>query len=401
MPSNRSIKSIIFAVLALAAGCQPPPPGVTTFESTVEGIHPFLVFDYGMSPEQVRASAARYGFTWGTTRRPDAEAGNPAVVTSFYVPFHYDPDRTRELAWWRANHPDWVLYRCDRTTPATYPHTPNIPLDLTNPEARAWFLDNYFRPASEAAYDAIAVDGVVLAQGPPDAAACGVFHDGRWVPRFDPTVPGDPAWATAVLDWLRWAREAAHALPRPLAIVANTSIHARDYFFNQLVESLDAILDEGGWNGDGQGGFLVDEAWRAQVELMEALDARGVPYFSISQEARPGDDLVEWALASYLMGKGGAAWIWIGPQQGYGVERWHRQFEAPIGHACGRYRMEGGVAVRDYSGGIVLVNPSAGTSASFQLDGALRGLDGATVAGALVLPPHSGRVLLGGGARCP
>ena len=46
-------------------------------------------------------------------------------------------DISSNLSWWQEHHPSWVLYRCDRKTPATYWGN-GIPLDLTNPEVLAW-----------------------------------------------------------------------------------------------------------------------------------------------------------------------------------------------------------------------------------------------------------------------
>lgn len=92
-------------------------------------------------------------------------------IVSKYIPFSLDPGRPigstgrvgRNLSWWQHHHPDWVLYRCDRKTPATYWGN-KIPLDLTNPEVRQWQLNGppAENPESVAAIVAAGFDAVSL-----------------------------------------------------------------------------------------------------------------------------------------------------------------------------------------------------------------------------------------------
>lgn len=46
-----------------------------------------------------------------------------SAVLSKYIAFSLNNHRagiSTNLSWWQEHHPSWVLYRCDRKTPATY-----------------------------------------------------------------------------------------------------------------------------------------------------------------------------------------------------------------------------------------------------------------------------------------
>eukprot|EP01079_Euglenida_sp_SAG-EU17-18_P000394 gene394-2423_t len=158
---------------------------------TSNNVHSFITFDSGVSPADVNMDRLyRYDFVWGGERNPPSayHSAVPSIVVAKYIPYAWDPDPTRSLTWWQSNHPSWVLYKCDRKTPAWYPGLVgrNMPLDISNPAVVEWQADTYAGPAGAGGYDAIAADMFGLYNS---FGACGVWRGaGQWAelyPRGD------------------------------------------------------------------------------------------------------------------------------------------------------------------------------------------------------------------------
>jgi hypothetical protein len=127
-------------------------------QDTTDGLHYTIVFDTPILNQWVQdrsySIADRgYTFIWGGSEAllPMYRQSNPNMILSKYIPFsrfvavlaypqewlfiasYRDPD-SRDLAWWQANHPSWVLYACDQVTPAGLATDPEITLDISNPD---------------------------------------------------------------------------------------------------------------------------------------------------------------------------------------------------------------------------------------------------------------------------
>jgi hypothetical protein len=87
-------------------------------DSTV-GIHTILIGDGSDTAAQI-ATLAKQGaapdFIWGGGLR--WKQYNAQSVATKYVAFTHDPTNNYNYTWWKEAHPTWILYRCDRQTPA-------------------------------------------------------------------------------------------------------------------------------------------------------------------------------------------------------------------------------------------------------------------------------------------
>ena len=219
--------------------------------NSTSGLHPFLTFDSGVT--NLSAAAPSIQFIWGGHAPAQWHAANSQVVVSAYMTYNRDPDATRNLTWWQAHHPTWVLYKCDRVTPANIdPAYPNIALDVSNPEVVAWQLSTFAVAFSAQGYDAIAADNFDLGNG---AAACGVFAaNGTWVQLYSTSLLSvDPAYTAAQIQWLGAFRSALHALQPPLRLIPNFALGS-SYAFNSqaalgVLQNVDGVLDERGFTG--------------------------------------------------------------------------------------------------------------------------------------------------------
>src|SRR2546429_9873306 len=112
------------------------------------------------SPQEVRIKQCRCGKLrdgehWYQLTSYVISASTEWTTTGlqYYIPFHRDngtfsnSGAYHDLAHWKAAHPDWVLYKCDRVTPAYEFGDPNMPLDFANPALVSWQIQTYVQPA--------------------------------------------------------------------------------------------------------------------------------------------------------------------------------------------------------------------------------------------------------------
>jgi Hypothetical glycosyl hydrolase family 15 len=375
-------------------------PRIRPFIDTWNNIHLFQSFDYKISDPA--AISNHYDFVWGAEVDHVAafRAGNPNIFISYYIPFNRDHGTFsnngayHDLAYWKAVHPDWVLYKCDRVTPAYEFGDPTMPLDFANPALLSWQIQTYAQPASESGYDGIAADNLDLQN---QFGACGVYKNGQWLQRYTGQ-PDEPQWRTDVINWLTRMQQALHHLRHPLALISNFSLDdlsSSDPLIQQVVSHIDGMVDEEGFTRYGDG-YLTDINWLQRIQFIESMQKQHKPYYIINQFPAVSYAEIQWALASYLMGKEHAAALFISTIQGYGADLRYDEYNIQIGSPKGpMYQMQN-VYMRDYSHGLSIVNPSATDNYTITLnaDSHYRDVSGNAVGQTITMPPHSGMVLL-------
>ncbi len=377
------------------------PRGRATID-TLNNIHLFQSFDYSINnPASI---ASYYDFIWGADPRKVSafRAGNPNITLSYYISFFRDSgdfgrsDMHQSLAYWKQVHPDWILYQCDRTTPAYEDGQLNVvPFDFSNPALVAWQIQNYALPASQRDYNAIAADNLNMENL---IGACGSYNkNGQWVQRYSGDT-NDPKWRADVLTWATRMQQGLHALQHPLALIPNLGIGAiplADSYVQQVVQHVDAILDEGGFTNYGHG-YVTDGDWLQMIQFIKNAQAMSKAYYIVNEfsSSSLSSSDIQWALASYLMCKEHTAALSISLVQQYGVDL-HSNFNlAQIGSPRGEMYQGGNVYWRDYTHGLSVVNPSSSATYTVKLPGRYTDLNGGAVGQTITLPPHSGAVLL-------
>ena len=245
---------------------------------------------------------------WGAAKNNVATwraSANPDVVLSHYIPFSRDPTprpgKETNLPWWQANHPELVLYRADRTTPAWEcfqgegcAHV-SVPLDLTNPQTLAYQVANAVVPAAAARYNAIALDNFDLHN---TWNASGAFKgaNGGWIKLYTSTT--DAQYTADVLNWTQRAVAAIHA--EGLLVIPNFDDEdLADPAVIRISELVDGVLREGGftsWNPVPNSSHArtpplktTPEAFAAHVAFVRRLQRNGKGFFAIN-EWGPGPD---------------------------------------------------------------------------------------------------------------
>src|SRR5271165_4706520 len=114
-----------------------PANRANLFPATTDGIHLEMVFNYNVTDPNIESGVV--DMVWGSSY-----ATQPAgVYNSSYIPYSVD-NFTNSLAWYQANHPDWLEYLCDQKTLAfEFGSTTLAPLDFSNPAVRAYQWANW------------------------------------------------------------------------------------------------------------------------------------------------------------------------------------------------------------------------------------------------------------------
>jgi len=377
---------------------------IKTIADTSNGIHAFQSFDYHITPSEARAHANRYAYLWSASTYPVPRPwyqGNPAIVATHYIPYARDSSY-HTLKWFEHFHPDWILYRCDRKTPAwEYGDTTTVPIDFTDADAVAYQLKEavYYAGAYDKAgtVNGIAADNLSLGNL---WGGCGAFRNGRWVQVFT-GASADPGWRDATIRWVANASAVLHAQSPPLRLDGNFSpvfSPFGDAAAASVVENLDGLFDEAGFTNYGSGLFSGSQ-WLNAEKWMAYAQSRGKTWLSVNGFSPAGASVVDFAVASYLMGKGHAAAIFISTTgKGgvvYGSEEWQSIYDAPIGTACAAMYYDQGAYFRAFSGGLAVVNANATKTLQLLLPKHAYTTVAGVPAGAMLrLGPTSGAVLL-------
>jgi hypothetical protein len=399
-------------------------------EDTTTGFHAIQIFDEDRNniitvPEAID-SGNRYGVVWGNREQTAIpwQSRNPGLSPLLYTPFDTDsPDLGHGLAWWKATHPDWILYECDRTTIAYVSGLPEVPLDFANPAVAAYQSATLGTYAVANDYNGLAADIVDMNNNTGNPAhgrgGCGVWTNNHtvWVQRFSGQ-SSDPRWDAAIIAWAKTLSSSLHhSFASPLALAVNTSIasfagpingQGGDPNVRSLFNNVDIVLDEAGFSIWGN--YVGDSGFNNLVRWSEYVQSQSKAFLVADdwnlQKSVPTTHEVDYSLATYLMGKEQASALYIGKNDMYGTQNYYQQYNAAIGKACAP--MYGGpddpkfngerVYLRVFSGGLAIVNVDQHKQFLVKLPKQdYTNIEGGNVRSPITIGPNSGFVLLSPG----
>ncbi|HLJ82825.1 MAG TPA: hypothetical protein VKT51_01450 [Candidatus Eremiobacteraceae bacterium] len=376
-----------------------PPAESQYIQDTWSGIYPVQIFDNhknkgGISQEQAMQDGPLYAALWGSNSPQMVQAwrtNNPTLPISMYLPVGTDASVSlfgnlgHPLSWWQANHPDWILYECDRSTVAFVSGLTSVPLDITNPDVINYLLNLVGGYAEQNGYSAVGLDLVSLNNdtgGTQDGQhGCGVFANVGGVPTWTQKFSGhtvDSAWANAMLSYLSTARTYLHGQPRSLGIWGNNvpaDITLGDPNEQQLVADLDVLFDESGFARYGK--YSSDAEFNNTVAWARYAQGLGKGFMDVNEwqnETSVTNAQLDYVLSTYVMAKEQAAVVFTAPYGEYGFEHYFDQYKAAIGAPCAEmyggpsYHGLGRLAYfRQFSFGLSAVNTSSTTPYTVKL----------------------------------
>lgn len=429
---------LFFLVLLLAAcgggggsgstAAQPPvtqPAAPASFADTTGRVGLFQEFDRAMTPAQIQSDASRYDGVWGASQAQPWLSVHPGmVVARYFIP---QEDRSvlsgHDLAWWQANHPDWILYACDASDRPTHDlaywagvDRPDVPLDFHNPDV----VDYQVRVLNGASaiangHNALAIDQIVFEDAmvggnpnfgqtvKPGEYACGIWKGSTFVRRYSGV--HDPAWTADMVAFVKTARQIVTAdpglAPQHLKIIINHPLGSlSDPSEQALFANVDAVLDEAGYT---HGGEYTSPAFanlfRGTTDYLRYAQSHGIAVYIIDQfgAADITPQQREYAVAAYFMADEGHAYMYMSPSTG-GAEHNYPEYDANLGTPCGAYYGGPNIYYRKFSGGLVVLNsgslPAASESAALPGGHTYSDIDGRKISNPLSVASNDGYVLL-------
>jgi len=360
----------------------------TTPATTISGMPRAQFFDYNIFNTSVYSG--RVYSLWGA-----ASLSQPSpVVPGHYIPYARDPNRssvsTDSLAWYVANHPDWVVYQCDSNgnplTPANsiystaygYLYTSgsttyiNMPLDITNPSLRNYYFNTFVLPYIQAGWQEIDLDNIALTNWD---SRCGVYNSsGTWVQQYAGSSNStDAAYEAAVLSWIQWLTAQIHSYG--VGVVGNLTFpQGRNTLlpiFTQLVNTVDMWIDEGGFTNH-QDANINDAYWATKFNFIRTNSSR---YYAPISKTTTGTSMIsptpsgytaasqaqiDWSIANFLLVREVHTMLSVSGVNDFGSFVDNATMNINLGSpSAAPVQLTSGVWERVYTGGLVLVNPSS------------------------------------------
>ncbi|GAC1402237.1 MAG: hypothetical protein NVSMB64_01710 [Candidatus Velthaea sp.] len=407
----------------VGASSTPPPAGGGFGASGAVGTIPqFQIFDYAMSAAQSTSAARAFSSVWGAgtgmagaTPQTWHNGNQRLIATQYFVQgTDHNAISGHDIAWWKANHPDWVVYDCDENNrpTRTVAYQPgldqDVPLDISNPDVVAYQVRSAAEFGLARGVNAIGADQTLFFDYDGNQRhgwyGCGTYNrSGAFVHRWGTARGGfpnyDPKWNADVAAWVRTAH---HLLTTDPALAR----HGIKFYVNHpagsladpnertLLANVDGVLDETGFIGYGS--YPRNPAlFRTALEYMTFAQREGTHVFEVAKFSggQSGDSKrgslsaaqLSYAIASFLIGNEGRASLFITPGP-YGMAYSYpqvAQVNATLGNACAAYTtLEGGrLYVRRFNRGLVVLNPGGFGTASMALNHVYRELTGNDVHG--------------------
>lgn len=404
----------------------PTPPGPERiaaghYPDTTNGVHLGLtigsVLQSGDALLPRTRASTRVDYVWSAASPvSDSVLSQNAHLDFYLAPLWSDwaPQSAvdHSLAWFRLHHPDWVVYRCsERGTPdqpAWYGGEPGyfnrVPLDITNPAVKKYLL-RAAEKALRAGFNGIAIDNVMFTNY---QNVCGRYHyvtrgntrSLRWKAFDYPQDGGTNAvLKNGVLSYLSFMSDHLSSDFPQATITGNTAVNAGlpliDFakYFNGIMDEYGVITP----SGQRQTGIdwlrhvtLAEESQRLQKAYIEVAYA---PPTVARGDSVVRQSFINWVLANYLLIKNRYAYTYILRLSPGFVDL--PAYHISIGEPIGQRKVVNGGQMRRYTGGLVIVNPSASDAITIPLTMAYHDLAGHVVTSVHLLPANA-IVLLNG-----
>ena len=393
---------------APATAAAPHPQAHVARTRVMDGIQLGIAFDY--NAPNASALSENVAYIWGGYFLNWILPLHPLVPRiDGYMSFDSDPwsqsSPGHSLQYWRSVHPDWIVYRCDRRTPAYYSsNDTSVSLDFTNPAVRAWQLAQlaglFAQGATGVAFDDFNFENA--------AGRCGVYRNGVWTKLGYPQLGQTNARLSK--DMLTWLRAMSSMVRRTYPGKTMTAAVSPSVSGLANVKAaapyLDMIFDESGYTDYGKR-RLTGSAWDAETAALDYLNRHGKGFdinaiVNVPNDAAVTPSQLSWALANYLLVKGARSYTYVyggkglgfgGSPLGYGTFFARPEYHIPVGHPVSSAYVSNRLHMRRYSGGLVMVNATDSARYMIRLGRTYKNMEGRTIS-LVTLSPGTGIVLL-------
>jgi hypothetical protein len=382
---------VCIAVVVLASSAAAGVRG-GQFPRTPENIHLEMVFNYLEPDPNVEAGVV--DVVWGSNYATQPTG----VYNSSYIPISVD-NFTHSVAWYQKHHPDWLEYQCDGTTLAFEFGATNLaPLDFTNPAVQAYQWANWVDAPLAQGFGGIAVDTMSLTN---NWQRCGHYDTfGAWVQQYSGAL-NDARFRQDVLGWEKATYQDVHQYSSTATMQVNVTYQfgESDADNLQLMTTADLLFDERGFTNWGvPPARPTPGQWQKIVDVLQQVQSKGLCYMTNGEQSVPTQDISQtdrlWVIANYLLVKNDCTYMYISGSQDYGRLVTFPEYSIAIGRTRGAMTKTHGVWLREFSGGLSLVNPYLKERTVTLPAGHYSDVNGNPIGPAVTLSAQSGLVLL-------
>jgi Hypothetical glycosyl hydrolase family 15 len=285
--------------------------------------------------------------------------------------------------WANQYHPEWFLLNKSGQR-AMYTDYALYMMDMGSPSYQQQWADSEIATAKRDGFDGVYMDDVNLSPGHGTDGTLAKYTDAQYEAAVQ-------SFVAAVAPRLKAAG---------LIVSANVG-NSNPWDTNALAESEQmarnlSIYNHEFWMRWQEGTpLMTGTEWLTSVQMMEAIEGTGTPFTALTYGSIGDITAMRYARASFLLawnGRAGSALMYR-PDPDL-VDPYSPDWTTDVGTPAGnRYALGIGWR-RQFSGGTVVVNPSAGGSQTIDLGGSYRMPDGSVVS-TVTLGPASALVLPG------
>jgi Hypothetical glycosyl hydrolase family 15 len=340
---------------------------------------------------------ARYDYVvlhgWEAWRIPELKRANPRIrlllyknasmTVSYAVRDGRDYQSPAGVGYVEADrgHPEWFLRDTSGRRIESGAYHDLWLMDVGNPAYQRAWLGNVAAEVARAGWDGVALDDVNTS---PD------YHAGDRTPAAYPT---DPAYAGAMRSFLARVGPALRARGKlVLPNIATEWPTGPRYWRDWIRFTSGGILEYWTKWGSSTSEHFTGDGWAYRQQFLALTQKAGKIFLGVT--SAPKDDVrsMAYARASFLLDwNGGPSALVFEPSSPEAQDPYDPNWTISIGKPRGPKRLVGGVWRREYTRGIVLVNPGQ-AAVAVPLRGAFARRGGQIVTSA-TLAPATGLVL--------
>jgi hypothetical protein len=284
-----------------------------------------------------------------------------------------------------AAHPEWFLQNPagERISEGDYSWL--WMADIGNPGYQQQWTSNVLKLLASGPWDGVMMD---------DTNTTAKYHT---EPSNIAKYPTDAAYQAAVRSMLAYAGPRIQAAGK-LAIPNIGSWSEYPEVAKEWLQYVSGGIDEmfAKWSAAPGQGYRDTEGWKTQIEEIQSTERMGKRFLAITQAAASDTQAIRYGWASVLLAADGHTAYTAAAN--YDSETWSSEYEAQIGEPTSSAReMTGGAWEREFTGGLVLVNPTT-TTLKVNFGGSYSG-SGLTDASSATMPPNTALILSGVGGE--
>ena len=246
-----------------------------------------------------------------------------------------------------SEHPDWFLLNQNgERISLPYGDQDYVMMDPGNAGWRAFFLQRVEQIQADPNWGGVFLDNVEVTLAFRE-------NDGQLPQAY----PDEASYQNAVQGFLKYLYT-GYFQPNHKLMYANIVARKNETDWTSYLTWLDGAMHEG-WAVDWPNRYRDDAIWEQQMTLAEQTQAMGKFIILVSQGTQDDVELQKFAFASYLLVNQGKAAFRYAASGNYSEAWTYADYNYNLGVPLGPRYKEGDAWYRNYSHGLVMVNPIA------------------------------------------